>query len=268
MKIGLRFINTLLAIAIVVAGSSMALNKMLDHKRLQEAASNSGAYETLATALPPQLASDLSQGNPAVQARLAEAIAGIMTPGYVKAKFDSLFDQFESIKEGEGESMSIDFTDLRAQLRAQGIALPADQLQPLVFQKQQVAPMIGLTNSSAQIAQIAIIAAVVLLVISLLMSFLSGSYRSLGFGLLTAGIILGLIILLITAVISSMGNNMNLEGPINVLTPSIQKLLAEISGQVRNQFGIGAAAIAILGLLLAIFSGLLPKHHAAPKAHK
>src|SRR5688572_19678555 len=104
MKIGLRFINSLLAIAIIVAGSSMALNKMLDHKRLQEAASNSGAYETLAKALPPQMASDASQGNPALQTRLTEAISGIMTPSYVKGKFDSLFSQYESLVDGEGES--------------------------------------------------------------------------------------------------------------------------------------------------------------------
>ncbi|HSX48274.1 MAG TPA: hypothetical protein VLF41_02120 [Candidatus Nanoarchaeia archaeon] len=268
MKVLLRFINSLLTIAIIVTATAFTLSQVFTYDRISKAADSSGAYQALAKALPAQIASDSAAGNPAVQQQLNAAITQVATPDYIKAKFDNFFQQFDVLLRGQGATAVIDFGDLRASLRQKGVDLPADQMQPLVVQQAQVAGLSKGLIISRQVGLGALIGTVVLLVISLLISYLVGTYRSLGLSLGVAGFIYGLIILLINAILGSTANNLKLQGPVNVLTPSLQKFLTELSNQLRAQFVILALVLVVIGALLLIFSGLLPKKPTKTKTLK
>lgn len=264
MKILLRFVNSLLAISLIIAALCLALSQIFTFQRVTKAADDSGAYPVLAQALPVQMATDSAKGDVALQQQLTTALGQVVTPDYIQNKFDNFFEQLDLLLRGEGDSASIDFSDLRAQLKQKGIDMPADQIQPLVVKREQVGGLTSSITISKRLGFDAAIVTAVLLVVSLLLSYLVGNYRSLGLTLLVAGVIYGLLILLISAIIGSTANNLKLDGPMQVLAPPLQKFLTTLGLQLRTEFGILAIVISAVGILLLIFSGLLPKKSAKP----
>ncbi len=190
----LRGLTYIVASALAVAVFVGVLTTVFDHTvfssyYLEQKAIQINAYPKLSAGLSSEL---LQHGN--ITSPQDEAVLQkIISPTVLQQKITSALNQLEAYYKGNGQIPTIDLTSLVAQARAAGVQIPPNSTldQPITFGGNQKAQGVGAQFEKTK--RDSIIAAVVLLMILIALSWRRHRYAVLPDISIVCGILLGFV---------------------------------------------------------------------------
>lgn len=252
MKFLRRFISTLLVLSLSSAIMVVCLDAtILRADFITAKADQTSIYANLANQLTQNLA---SSGNQAQQAETQQALKGVITPDYVKAKLTTYLQGLEQHFRSGLPTPTLDLSDLPAKLAAAGITLPPDDQAKLNSQIDQQ------TSKSSQVSGLSAVyhdgtaakwglwlAAIILAVILVLLSPAGRRLTHLAKALVASAVLLLVyyaILRYLPTLVAQKVATSNAAGP---LLASVNQLLAKATAGVATvvlRWIIGLAALA------------------------
>ncbi|MBW3538555.1 hypothetical protein KY386_03645 [Candidatus Parcubacteria bacterium] len=245
----MKLITTLLGGLTVIAVTLVSMAYVLDGTLFEadyisgQAAALTGFYERAAERLPQLLAPRDRQAQ--------EVLAGLVTPSYAQQRFEGFLQGLEEHYRRGGPPPQLDPADLALKAQHQGLMLPPEATQPIVYQPPPNAAAVrGTLDFFSWIKVVGPVAALLLLVAVAAVAR-ERRFRLVAAVLLLAALVQGALYLLFQTLPGMMGPLMS-AGQLGSLSPPAAALVEAVSRDVSGRFGwVG------LGLLIAAAATLM-----------
>ena len=207
------------------------------------------SYVRLSDALDTEITKGIASAPPDMTAKLQT----IITPAILQTKINSALDQFQTYYRGDGQSPTIDLTDLAAQAQAAGVPVQADSSlsKPIQLGGNGKARNASKTFDDVRLGTI--VASLVLIAALLAVSWKRHRYVALPNVLISVGVLIGLLALIFALTPGLATHYIKFDTASNAFTSIGKDLATSIAHDLAWRFGMIAGVCLFVGIATRIW---------------
>ncbi len=202
----------------------------------------------------------------AQEAQILAGMKAALTPDFIRTTLTSIVYQGEAVLKGSASTIAIPLDQVGTRAKAAGLDVPADVFKPLILSTtdpsmKQLADAQRSVHLFERAKLVGLIAAGVLFLLSLFVSFWRGKYGALGAALIIAGLLTGVFVAGFWVAPQLALQKLTLPADLSLFAPFIARVILQLANDIKFKFLSIALALLAAGVLLELLNKHLPSHH-------